>query len=248
MDPETYSKKRQIETMEGTNSPNPKRAKTSPSPPKLWLNCELVPPHSSRLQSCPPNSLPLQSSTPFSIHSSTTFTSCSQSEYSSASIQVFEYPQTYDLPSQSYAPQNPPPRNPPPQSYPSQSYPQPPCRSPVASYWNMFPGFHPAGQPGVPYGPSNNFAYNCQTSSIYSAFSAGSGHPGSFPSATLTERPKQSGDARNTLINAIVSQLREIESTLATQQGFVKEMDSKLAAQRGCVEELLKMAALLGIY
>ncbi|KNG52816.1 hypothetical protein TW65_09361 [Stemphylium lycopersici] len=241
MDLQTYSNKRPMTTTEQTSSPNRKRAKTSPrdpSPPKLWLDCTFE-----------SDSLPFQSSATFSIHSSATFTSCSQSGHSSASIhQVLEYPQTYNLPQQSYAPQNPPPRYPS-QSYPPQSYPppQPPCRSPVASYWNMFPGFHPAWPHGVPYGASNNFANNCQ-SSIYSGLSAGSGHPGNFPSATITERPKQSGDARDTLIKDIVSKVHQIKSTVATQQDCVKEMNSKLAAHQDWLEEVLHMAALLGIY
>lgn len=211
MDFGTHSKKRTLSATEPTSSPSRKRARASPtnlSKPILRVDCTV-----------PPRPKPqFLSPLPFSIDSSATFTSSAQSTHSSArfyqhqsSSQVYDRHQTYNCQPQSYQ--------------------QPPCRSPQAPYWNIFPGFQPAWTP--------SFADMCQTSvscSIYSGFPNTSEHVGDFASTTRTSGPtvlpNQSGDARDTFINAILSRLHEMEDTLVAQQGFIKE--------------ILQMAALLG--
>lgn len=222
MDLETHSRKRTLSAIEPTSSPSRKRAKGSPtklSKPLLRVDCAVAPQR--------PKPQPFLSPLPFSIDSSTTFTSSAQSFHTSArfyqhpsSSQVYDCHQTYN--------------------YQPQSYAQPPSRSPAAPYWPGFSGYQPAWTPTREAYGGYSFAEMCQTSVTYSQYSAHSsrseyvgGFTGTAHTNGPTALPNQSGDARDTFINAAVSRLREVEDTLATQQGFIHEM--------------LQMAALLGI-
>ena len=212
MDFTTNSRKRTLSATEPTSSPSRKRARGSPtklSKPILRVDCR-VPPR--------PEPQPFLSPLPFSIDSSTTFTSSAQSAHTSArlyqhqsSSQVYDCHQTYN--------------------YQPPSYTQPPSRSSAAPYWPGFSGYQPAWTPTREAYGGYSFGDMCQTSvscSIYSGFSHGSEHVGNFTSAARTNEPtmlpNQSGDTRNAFIDALVSCLLKVKETLAAQQGSIDEM------------------------
>ncbi|KAF2844099.1 hypothetical protein T440DRAFT_484439 [Plenodomus tracheiphilus IPT5] len=213
MDFGTNSRKRTLSATESTSLASQKRARaspTKPSKPILRVDCAVAPQR--------PKPQPFLSPLPFSIDSSTTFTSSAQSAHTSARVyqhqsssQVYDCHQTYN--------------------YQPQSYAQPPSRSPAAPYWPGFSGYQPAGTPSREAYGGYSFADMCQTSvscSIYSSFSNGSEHVGNFTSAARTNEPtvlpNQSGDTRNAFIDALVSCLLKVKETLAAQQGSIDEM------------------------
>jgi len=213
MDFGTNSKKRTLSAMEPSSSPSRKRARSSPtklSKPILRVDCAVAPPR--------PEPQPFLSPLPFSIDSSTTFTSSAQSGYTSArfyqhqsSSQVYDCHQTYN--------------------YQPQSYTQPPGRTPAAPYWPGFSGYQPAWTPTREAYGGYSFADMCQTSvsySLYSAHSNRSEHVGGFTSTAHTSRPtvlpNQSGDTHSAFVDALVSCLLKVKETLAAQQGSIDEM------------------------
>ncbi|KAH8622862.1 hypothetical protein IG631_22611 [Alternaria alternata] len=228
MDLETRSRKRMLSAIEPTSSPSRKRAKGSPtklSKPLLRVDCAVAPQR--------PKPQPFLSPLPFSIDSSTTFTSSAQSFHTSArfyqhpsSSQVYDCHQTYN--------------------YQPQSYAQPPSRSPAAPYWPGFSGYQPAWTPTREAYGGYSFAEMCQTSvthSQYSAHSSRSEYVGGFTGTAHTNGPtalpNQSGDTHNAFVDALVSCLLKVKETLATQQ-------ETLATQQGSIDEMLHLTALLG--
>lgn len=220
MDPENHSRKRALSATELPSSPCHKRARVSPTrlrKPTLRVDCAVAP---SRPQ---PQPMPFPSPLPFTIDTSTTFMSSVQSGHSSArffqhhaSSQMHDSHLNFHFQPQSYQPA--------------------PYRSPAALYWEGFSGFQPAWTTTrVPHG----FTDMCQTSdsgSVYSRRSNATENMGTYTSAAFTSQPTawphQLGDARDTLINALISRVYEMRNTLAAYQESLNE--------------ILQMAALLG--
>lgn len=222
MDPEMNLGKRMLSSMEPTSSPSRKRARLppiKPTKPTLRVDCTVAPQRRKPQLFVSPLS--------FTVESSTTFTSATQSGHTSArfcqdqfSSQVYDCHQTYNHQSQSYA--------------------QPSNKSPAPMYWPGFSGYQPAWTPTrrEPYG-CYSFADMCQTSvpcSIYSAFSNGNGNAGNVASAERKDRPtvppNQSGDTRSAFVDALESLLLRFQETLLAEKGSIDEMLDLVALLR----------------